>query len=434
MVWKKRFVLFFVLFLLIAVLNFISRKKMVFSYADLPGYNQLYEVNGQLKINHFTENEDQSISIAFSGNGIITKNLFKVYFNNILLAQVTAPKLTFKPLPGIKKYYIKVNDNPGYVTIDVSYTPDSIYNSAGIKSYAHYEITDSNIPVGSGPLYSVNDWAFNFDIANNEIEHNEADRYLKDSMHIKATDPSMDRVLKIANFILRTVKGMDGTPSDSMTKLSPINQLKCAQAGKSKLWCGSYTAIFSYFASRAGIPVRFIECGINRSDISTGSHVFNEVFLKEYNRWLYVDLMAKTVFVKKGDQYLNVIDVQRLIKYSIDDADFVAYYFNGDSIVQKPFNQVASTARYYFHRNNSFNFYFGDYLKRQNPGNWFERAKKIFYTKPYYALYGDNIGNRSSQLVYRIITTYLMFLFLGLCLFSGSKFLRQKASVPKSQK
>jgi len=428
MVWKKRFMFLFVLFLLAAVLNFISRKKMAFSYADMPGYNQLYEVNEQLKINHISENEDQSVSIAFSGNGIEKENNFKVYHNNVLLAAINAPTLTFKPLPGAKKYYIKVNDNASFVTIDVNYTPDSVYQSAGMKSSVNVEITDSNIPVAQGPIYSVNDWAFNFDRENDEIEHKEADRYLKDSMEIKATDASMDRVLKIAHFILRSVKGMDGTPSDSMTQLSPINQLKCAQAGKSKIWCGTYTAIFSYFASRAGVPVRYIQCGDIRSDISTGAHVINEVFLKEYNRWLFVDLSAKTIFVKKGDQYLNVIDVQRLVKYSINDADLVAYYFNGDSIVQKPFNQVASTARYYFHRNNLFIFYFGDYLQIQNPGNLFDRAKKIFYTKPYYALYGDNIGIGKSQFIFRIVTTWLIFLFLVLCLFAGLKWLRQKPS------
>lgn len=428
MIWKKWVLLFFLLFLLTAVLNFIARKKMAFSYADMPGYNQLYEVKGQLKIDHFTENEDRSISIAFGGNGIGKENTYKVYQNDVLLTETKAGELTFKPLPGVKKYYIKVNDIPNYITLDVTYTTELEYRAAGNKSTSYFEIIDANVPIGSGRAYTVDDWAFDFDLSDSEADHKEADRYLKDSMNLKASEPSMDRVLKIADFILRRVKGMDGTPSDTMTQLSPVNQLKCAQAGKSKIWCGNYTAIFSYFASRAGIPVRYIQCGSLESGISAGAHVFNEVYLKEYNRWFYVDLFAKTVLVKKGDQFLNVIDVQRLIKYPINDADLVAYYFNGDSIVQKPFDQVASTARYYFHRNNYFTFCFGNYFKLNNPRNLFERGIKVFYAKPYYALYGDNTGIGKSQFTFRLITTYLMFLFLGLCILFFFKFFRQKAS------
>jgi len=417
MFWRKGFMLFFVLSFLLTILNFVARKKMTYSYADLLSYNQLYEVDEQLKISQVTENKDHSVTFAFSGKGVKKHNVFKVYHKDRLLAQVSGPKLTFTPLAGTETYFIKLNEVTEHITIDLNYTPDSVFKNVGNSLSGACELTNVSIPIQERPLYSLKDWGWYFD--DFEGEEKAAARYLKDSMKILPTDPSITRVMKIAGYILQTSKGMDGTPTDTMTKLSPIDQLEYARAGKSKIWCGIYTAVFSYFACRAGVPVRFIQCGNSWSAISSGDHVFNEVYIEELGQWLYVDLLAKTIFVKKGERYLNVADVQRLLKYSIDDADLVAGYFNGDSIVLTPYKQVSSTARYYFHPNNTFYFYFGDYLKIHNPRNVFERVKKIFYPKPYYAMYGNNIGSGKSQFDFRIATTYTMVLFMGLCLVFG---------------
>lgn len=404
---------------------------MSFSYAVMPAYNHLYELNEQIRISHFTENGNRSVSIAFNGNGIKDVNAFKVYCNNALLTQMNARELTFSPLADARKYVIKVNDIPGDVIIDLDYTPDSVYRMAGNSGGVSFEVIGSNIPIETGDSYSLQDWALTFDKYNSEAENKEAALYIKDSMMISSADSSTVKVLKIAQFVLQRVKDRSGVPTDSMTQLSPVNQLKCVQAGKSKLWCGNYSAIFAYFASKAGIPVRLVGCGDYLASISSGTHVFNEVWMKEYNCWMYVDLLAKTVMVKKGDRFLNVIDVARLVRYPMQDPDLVAWYFEGDSIVQKPFDQVANTARYYFHKNNTFTFYFNDFLKRQNPENLLERVKKIFYTRPYYAMYGDNIAIGKSQLTFRLITTYLMFLLMGLCLFFGLRMVRLKKSPTK---
>jgi hypothetical protein len=428
---KKSFTLFLLLFFLTAAFNFIARKEMSFSYAVILAYNNLYELNDQIRISHFTENENRSVSIAFKGNGIKDVNAFKVYCNNALLTRMNARELTFSPLANSRKYVIKVNDIPGDVIIDLDYSPDSLFRMAGNSAGESFEVTGSNIPIETGDSYSIQDWALTFDEYNSKAENNEAAGYIKDSMLINSTDSSTVRILKIAQFILQRVKDRSGVPTDSMLQLSPVNQLKCVQAGKSKLWCGNYAAIFAYFAFKAGIPIRLVSCGDYLASISSGTHMFNEVWIKENNCWMYVDLLAKTVMVKKGDRFLNVIDVARLVRYPMQDTDLVAWYFEGDSIVQKPFNQVANTARYYFHKNNSFTFYFNDYLKRQNPENLLERAKKIFYTRPYYAMYGDNIAIGKSQLTFRLITTYLMFILMGLCLFFGLRMIRLKKSPTK---
>lgn len=390
---------------------------MKYSYADQLGYNQLYMIKEQLKISQLNENKDHSVTVAFSGKGVRKENDFKVYLDNRLLSSSRGPSLTFHPVAGTKKYAIRLNDVKNDIVIDLSYSPDSIFKKAGRNMSGGCEFVNVNIPVEQEHIYSLNDWAWHYDKFNSDEKL--AASYLKDSIKILPGDSTMTRVVKIARFILERTKGMDGTPSDSIELLSPIEQLQYIHAGRSKIWCGIYASIFTYFACRAGVPTRIIECGDFRMNISSGVHVFNEVYIEEYGRWLYLDLLAKTIFVKKGEQYLNVADIHRLLKYSIDDEDLVATYFNGDSIVQMPFNQAASTASYYFHSNNTFSYYFGEYLNTQTPRNLWERGKKALYSKPYYALYGDNISGGRSQFVFRLVTSYALMFSLGLCLVFG---------------
>ncbi|SEO35732.1 hypothetical protein SAMN05660816_02709 [Niastella yeongjuensis] len=415
------------LFLLAAALNWFARKEMDYSFADQPGYNQLYEIREQTRITHLADNKNGSITITFAGKAIQKQNDFRVYYKDSLLTTSKAETCTFQPLPDTREYHIKINDAAGDVTVSLNNTPDSVYRLVGNTTAVNFEMTGSNVPIEPNSLYSLADWAMNFD-DQSDRDKKEVDDYLRDSIQLTANETTTERILKIADFILQRVKGMDGTPADSVAQLSPVNKLKCVQAGRSKIWCGMYTKILCAFANKAGVPVRFIECGDTRAGMSGGEHVFSEVYLKEYNSWAYVDLTAKTVFVKKGMQYLNTIDVQRLLRYPLNDPDLTADYFNGDSIVQTPYNQVASTARTYFHRNNIFRFYFSDFLKVQNPKNLFERGIKLFYSKPYYAVYGDNTGIGRSQLMVRIISTYIMFFFLGLSIFFGFKWLRQKTA------
>src|SRR6266498_4782404 len=111
MTHQKRFFFFLILFLFTIALNFIARKKMNFSYADMPGYNQLYQLDDQLRIRKLNKKGNDSLCITFSGNEINDKhNVFKVYYKNGLFTQTKAKELTFKPLTGVNRYFIKINN------------------------------------------------------------------------------------------------------------------------------------------------------------------------------------------------------------------------------------------------------------------------------------------------------------------------------------
>jgi hypothetical protein len=423
--WLRWFFIFLSLFLVTTALNFIARKKMLFSYAVAPGYDGLYYLKGQTAITGLWEAENDSIALQFRGQGIKYNNRFKVYTGNTPITGARGSKLVFKPMQGLHTYSIQINDLPP-VQAQISYSPDSLYRAKGNSGGQLFELIHADIPVTSSSFYDLSDWAMRFEQFNDPEHHAEADRYLSDSMGVTPTDRSQERVIKIARYILQVVRGMDGVPVDSLSALSPVRQLQCVQAGQSQLWCGNYAAIFSYFATRAGVPVRLVSCGDFEYTISRGTHVFNEVFIQELNKWCYVDLLAKTVFVQKGQQPLNVIDVSRLLRYNVHDSDLTALYFDGRDTATVPFTQVQSTAKYYFHPGNTFRFLFSSYLEKQTPRNMAERVQKAFWPKPYYALYGDGLIIRTEQLFIRIATTWLMPVLFLLTLFTGWKTLRRR--------
>ena len=123
--------------------------------------------------------------------------------------------------------------------------------------------------------------------------------------------------------------------------------------------------------------------------------------------WAYVDLTSNTVLLQRGDQFLNVIDVQRLLRYPGGLDGVISYSVAGDSIQGIPFDSMSANARYYFTRNAFFTFFYNDYFRQYaNPGFW-QRIDNLFTLVPMYAVYSDNLPSRNYHWVARVFTNYL---------------------------
>ncbi|HMH34381.1 MAG TPA: hypothetical protein VK543_15190, partial [Puia sp.] len=129
------------------------------------------------------------------------------------------------------------------------------------------------------------------------------------------------------------------------------------------------------------------------------------------------DLTSRNILTRYHSKWLNVIDVQRLLRYPIVDTGWVAWHYEKDSLFETPFYKVAALPAYYFHANNRFVFYYSDFLQIMEPKNIFRRAAKFFYTRPYYATYSDNARTVNFALYLRIFSGYLLVLLLLLFLF-----------------
>lgn len=402
----------FLFLLIVFFVNLFFRKgaSKPDSYAALLSYNQLYWDKDKIHIKSI-HTADDSIEVSLEGKILNQpKNIFRIFSGNTLIAELQTPekRIKFKPRPGnIDKISITANGSGDSVSMSVDYTPDSLYRKQGFSKGVVYEIIP-NTPDDPARLYTVRDWALDYwgdDTANTAAETR---RMLKDSIRIGANESSTEKILKIARFILQRTAGREGTPTDELSALHPLHQLRCVQDGKSKIWCGNFSSIFSFLASSAGLPVRLVSCGLDNGQYTNGVHVFCEVYLKEEQSWVYVDLTAKNILVSYNKKWLNAIDIQRLLKYNIQDSNWVAWHYEKDSIYETPYFRVADLSRYYFHPGNTFMFYYGDFLKKMTPKNLWSRMIKFFYARPYYALYSDDFRLPNYDFYLRIFTNYLL--------------------------
>jgi hypothetical protein len=402
----------FLLLVFIFFINFFLRKTIPESYSQLLGYNQLYYDKDKVYIDKIDVIGD-SLQICFEGGNLHhQKNSFRIFVKSQLVdeREIVGKALRLKPTQaGTSSINILINRSVDSISLKVDYSPDSQSAKRGNTKENLYEVTaNTNVLINPGRLYSVEDWRIDFSGVNAIGISEKTAAMLRDSIKIESNDQSEQKILKIADFILARTEKFKGRPDDSMSGMNPLQQLSFVQAGKSKIWCGNYAAIFSFFASAAGLPVRLVSCGQSYKGYSIGIHVFCEVYMKEYQSWAFVDLMSGNILVRYNKKWLNSIDIQRLLRYDSKDTNLIAYHYANDSLSQTPFFRWSDYLSHYFYPDNSFTFYYGDFLKIMVPGNLFDRGIKFFYTKPYYAMYSDNQHTANYLFYLRVISNYLL--------------------------
>ncbi|HVU54043.1 MAG TPA: transglutaminase-like domain-containing protein [Puia sp.] len=390
---RRGFFLLTGLLLLIGAVALFCRKKLPDAYARYLSYNGLYSVSGQLHITHIRRQSDDRVEIAFEGEHIQPSNHFEVYDRKGMILDLQAPVLTIKMGQGEKDYHIKINSKDS-CTINID-KPEIIVHST---------------VVSPGTLETPQVWSTFGPLVPGEQEEDAVRHYLADSMKIKPDDASEVKVKKIACFILSIIGNKAGPPSGEMARLSPVGQMRCVQAGRSRLQCGGYSTIFSFFLNKANVPCRYIEAGASLDGLAFSDHVVNEVWLKEYGCWAYADLTDGIVLVTKDGHFLNTLDIQRLLQYHPMDTSAKALHYKGDSLVSVPFEQVGVSAGNAFDHNTVFTFYYGRYRRLTSPKNIVEKITGLFSTQPYYALYSDNLSPVNSHFYLRLCSGYLFLL------------------------
>jgi len=413
---RRKFLWLTVLLLVIGILNYLCRKKLPYGYADILSYNQLYGAPDQLRITGIGRSGTDSLAIRFDGASVREHNHFEVYCDSVKISDGESSSLMIRPSTALKTYFIKINSKDS-LRINIEFPRDSASGKPSDPGKYIPEITTSSVVVGAGDLHSPMDWSADAPLSDRDSQGKEIAHYLHDSMKIREDDNSEERVLKISKYIFSLTGDKYGTPTDSMARLQPMEQLNCVRAGLSRLYCGNYSSIFAFFSNKAGVPARYIESGTLTDGIVNGPHVVNEVYLKEYKEWAYVDLTDGIVFVKKKDRFLNAVDIQRLLRYDTGDSTMVAGQYRKDSLVRVPFAAASFFTKDAFNGSNTITFYYGNYQRLVSARNPIEKIRNFFYPRAYYALYSDNMHLINSQFCLRLYSTYIFLaVFLLWCL------------------
>lgn len=411
----KAFRIVTALLLIFIFLNYSARKHLPNAFADVADYNLLYTTSSNVYIKKLEVIND-SLDILFGGN-VKEYNEYTVWpMGPDTTSFIYKRKsLRYKPAAGKSEgIMVWVNNSKASFSLNIQH------------SSGKYEIASADIAVEPAVVRNVQDWVPHSWEHDERISFASVKQYLRDSIQVNENDSAVQKILKIGQFIMATVPDKDEIPADSISQLHPLQQLQLAQQGKTDLWCGHYTAIFSCLASAAGLSTRTVFTGGTRENLALGNHAFCEVWIEEKKCWAYVDLTHKTILCQLGEQYLNVVDIQRLLRFPSGIDNVMAWTYAGDSLQEVPYNRIASGARYYFHQNTHFIFFYSDYFERlSNPGYW-QKFKNLLYTKPYSAVYSDTGAGKNSHLYLRVLSNYLLVIATGIWFIVALLWVRRK--------
>lgn len=397
--------IFTALLLIFFVLNYWCRKKLPFAYADVADYSLLYTTGNSIYISKLNVVDDSLEFLLNKPPGNTTINWRNAHGQDGADSgsfAITGNKFRYKP-PAGKPQVLTINGS----SVNVSYVP-----GGGLE----YEVTSADIPVEPAlvhePAYwSPTDWKRDTRIKNLAVT-----RFVEREGGISDEESTDEKILKIGRLVLAGMPPDSGKPSPEVAALHPLEQYQQAKQGKINLWCGNYAAIFSCFATSVNIPVRTVFTGTSKENLGLGNHVFCEAYIKETDSWAYVDLTANTVLVQRGDQYLNVIDIQRLLRFPGGTDSLKSCTVVGDSIQTVRFDSIAGTAKYYFTPNTFFTFFYRDYFRKYEKPGLLQRVANLFDTQPMYAVYSDNLPSGNYHWLARVVSNYLFLLMAFLWL------------------
>ena len=233
------------------------------------------------------------------------------------------------------------------IDISVQFYPTEFYASLGMQHVDVY-IVRSNVPCGKFKQYALADWVDDYGYVGKE-GLDSVDAILRNEIGIKNDDPTFTKMEKLFPYLRKKLRNAGGVPKDDERWMNPwvlYNELAC---GTGKGWCTQHAQVYVFWANRAGIPTRFV-FGARTQDntIVYSGHSWAESFIREQNRWAFVDLSQGHLYIKDRDGVvLNTADLFHLNQHNAFDSTFARMYIdwqwvgklapNGDTIVTVPY-------------------------------------------------------------------------------------------------
>jgi hypothetical protein len=198
------------------------------------------------------------------------------------------------------------------IEISLRFYSKEFYGSLGMDHDDVY-IVRSNVPCGEFPQFTLADWTDDYGYvgAQGLVE---AERILSREVGILDGDPTFARMEKLAPYLRKKLKGSGGVPKDDERWMNPWLLYNEMVAGTGKGWCTQNAQVWVFWANRAGIPTRFVfNARTQDNTIVYTGHAFAESFIKEQNRWAYVDLSQGQIYItNKQGLVLNTAELLQL--------------------------------------------------------------------------------------------------------------------------
>jgi hypothetical protein len=140
----------------------------------------------------------------------------------------------------------------------------------------------------------------------------EAGRRILAALDLPA-DP-VARVERLIQFVHQELDPHRGSPSYAMLHgTTPLQQLERARRSEDAVHCASFTAVYTFFATLAGIPTREISVTGEDEGVLLGGHAFAESYLPGHGGFAYVDVTFGMGLVEGPDgRFLDALRLARL--------------------------------------------------------------------------------------------------------------------------
>lgn len=137
-------------------------------------------------------------------------------------------------------------------------------------------------------------------------------------------EADLEKVKQLCIWLVDNIKGGPGLSEHSE------EALKIMLAGNGGV-CSDMVQIFNNFCVINDIKVR--EWGVTRAPFNRdyGGHSFNEVFIKELNKWIMIDVSYCSLFINQDDKLLSVTEFYKLLR---EDKKVSYKIFNNNIVVE----------------------------------------------------------------------------------------------------
>lgn len=194
------------------------------------------------------------------------------------------------------------------IDIEVNYVPKELFKEADLSWPDNYWSPFSTVPWGFKKPYSVDEWV--------GLPANDPDLIAARTIvrgHYDAADPTLKKIEDIFRFTVSEVNR--GIPSDKIQNASPLEVYRLIHVGqKGKGWCENLSVVYYLMANTAGIKTRIVQLGGKIGPMKLSGHAFDESWVPEQGRWIYVDPEEMIAYVQnsKTGVYLNGFELKQL--------------------------------------------------------------------------------------------------------------------------
>jgi hypothetical protein len=276
-------------------------------------------------------------------------------------------------------------------------------------------VNSSSIPILTNSFLKVDKWKSDYSYVP-ESEIIAARDILTHEIHITLKDTDLEKVKKIGKFLLDKMNDKRGIPSAQMLPSTPYQQYLKAINNESKVWCGNFAHIYTFFANLAGVTTRQVDVNSNIGSVITSAHAFNESYINELNCWAFVGLNSSKILVyNKNHRPLNALDLFQLRKMKVYEG-ISACVYSDTALFEMPYQKVNQSELTYFKREARFTYNFPETYELNYSGNG-QLLKKLWkYIIPAKdsLYYSENEQKKNNFLFYA--KYFFLYSFLILCL------------------